>query len=130
MQQTPNKMTVRVRYGYALLLNGDAEKALTELQAAEKLQPTELEKDRCVEMLPGHSQCAEGRLVATGSDTASGRGRSFGGKTGRLRMTEVFDGEQTGRLRMTESSRFAIGSAGPFARQQLAFALHAPAVAG
>ncbi|MEW5849529.1 MAG: tetratricopeptide repeat protein [Myxococcota bacterium] len=51
VKQTPNRFTPRVRLGYAYLLRGDADAALQHLTAAEKMTPTEREKERGVDML-------------------------------------------------------------------------------
>jgi tetratricopeptide (TPR) repeat protein len=51
VKQTPQRFTARVRLGYVYLLMGELDKALAQLQAAEKITPTEKEKDRGVDAL-------------------------------------------------------------------------------
>ncbi|MBI5494305.1 MAG: hypothetical protein HY904_04710, partial [Deltaproteobacteria bacterium] len=51
VKQTPDRLTPHVRLGYAYLLNGDADAALRELTAAEKLKPSERELERGVDLL-------------------------------------------------------------------------------
>ncbi|MEW5854606.1 MAG: tetratricopeptide repeat protein [Myxococcota bacterium] len=51
VEQTPNRMTPRVRLGYAYLLMGKADEALEQLRAAEQLTPTEREVARGIPTL-------------------------------------------------------------------------------
>jgi tetratricopeptide (TPR) repeat protein len=51
VKATPNRLTPRVRLGYAYLLQGDADNALQTLQDAEKIPASDREKDRGMDLL-------------------------------------------------------------------------------